>query len=41
MVDVEEGVESLLSGGPLPEEYVLLQVLSYENQIDFSSNKKI
>ena len=39
VVDVDEGVEGLLSGGPLPEEYVLLQVLSFENQIDFSTKK--
>ena len=26
VIDVDEGVEGLLSGGPLPEEYVLLQV---------------
>ena len=26
IVDVDEGVEGVLSGGPLPEEYVLLQV---------------
>ena len=37
VVNVE--TEGRLSGGPLPEEYVLLQVLIFENQIEISTKK--